>query len=182
MPLPESARLRFRELTSQDFDDVASVLLDDEIMRRMSAHVSTELVRRWLNRKQEQYRTVGYSHWHVSLKSSGEFVGIIGITPEIVEGVEHVGIGYLLRREHQRRGYAFEGAQACLEWAFRELQPEKVIAEIDANNLPSRNLAKKLGMKWEKDYLRFNGEAEVPHCLYSISKCIFCPSVHRKSY
>lgn len=164
----ETPRLLFRELTLDDYGDAASVLLEDEIMRQMSRVVSDELVRRWLNRKLEQYRTMGYSHWHVSLKSTGEFVGIIGIVPETVEDVEYTGLGYLICREHQRKGYAYEGAKACLDWAFRELSPEKIIAEVAEDNLPSRRLAEKLGMHCERTYPRFNGEAEVPHCLYSI--------------
>lgn len=182
MSIPDSPRLLFRELVPEDYDDAASVLLDDEIMRKMSAYVSAALVDRWLNRKLEQYRDYGYSHWHVSLKETGEFVGIIGIAPETVEDVEYTGLGYLIRREHQRKGYAYEGAKACLEWAFRELHPGKIIAEIDVGNLPSRSLAEKLGMNCEREYLRFNGESNVPYCLYVIKENNFCPTYHTESY
>ena len=177
----ETERLRFRELTVNDYDDAASVLLDDEIMQKMSAHVSAELVRRWLARRLEQYRVLGHSHWHVSLKETGKFVGIIGVVPEKVEDDAYISLGYLIRREHQQKGYAYEGAQACLEWAFRELHPEKIIAEIDESNLPSRRLAEKLGMTCVKTYPRFNGEAEVPYCLYQISVGSFCPNSHAES-
>ena len=171
--LPESPRLLFRELTLDDYADVSPLLLDDEVMRKMSVHVSDTLVRRWLARKLDQYSEYGYSHWHVSLKETGGFIGIIGIVPETVDGVEYTGVGYLICPEHQRRGYAFEGARACLEWAFRELHPDKIAAEIDETNLPSRRLAEKLGMVCERTYLRFNGEAEVPHCLYFIGADAF---------
>ena len=182
MSIPDSSRLFFRELSMDDYDDAASVLLDDEIMRKMSAYVSEALVNRWLERKLEQYRDYGYSHWHVSLKETGEFIGIIGIAPEIVEDAECTGLGYLVRREHQRKGYAYEGAHACLEWAFGELNAEEIIAEIDESNHPSRNLAEKLGMDCIKIYPRFNGEAYVPHCLYCISAGDFCPKTCEKSY
>ena len=182
MSIPDSSRLRFRELTLDDYDDAASVLLDDEIMRKMSAYVSAALVNRWLNRKLEQYREYGYSHWHVSLKETGEFVGIIGIAPETVEEVQYTGLGYLIRREHQRKGYAYEGAKTCLEWAFQELHVGEIIAEIDETNLPSRSLAEKLGMSVKRVYPRFNGESSVPYCLYSIEKSIFCPLDIQESY
>jgi len=181
MTTPDSARLSFRELTSEDYGDAASVLLDDEVLQRMHPLVSEELVRRWLARRLEHYRTIGYSHWHVSLKETGEFVGIIGVVPERVEDETFTGLGYLVHPRHRRRGYAFEGAQACLEWAFRELRPEKVIAEIDEGNAVSRHLAEKLGMTCERTYLRFNGEAEVPYCLYQISVSSFCPNSRAES-
>ena len=168
MSIPETSRLCFRELTPEDYADIAPLLLDDLAMRKMDSRIAEELVRRWLARKLDQYRSPGYSHWHVSLKESGEFIGIIGIVPEKVEGAEYIGLGYMIRKEHQRKGYAYEGAKACLDWAFRELRAEEVIAEVDVNNLPSRRLAEKLGMVVQRTYLRFNGEAEVPHLLYSI--------------
>lgn len=182
MRLPDSPRLFFRELTMEDFPDVAPLLLEDEVMRRFHPVIAEELVRRWLTRKLEQYHHYGYSHWHVSLKETGEFVGVIGIVPEKADGAEYTGLGYHIMKEHQRRGYACEGAHACLEWAFRFLNADKIIAEIDETNLPSRRLAEKLGMAFEKTYLRFNGESEVPYCLYSLSRSSFCPNSLTESY
>jgi len=182
MRLPDSPRLFFRELTIADFSDVAPLLLEDAVMQKFHPIVAEELVRRWLTRKLEQYHQYGHSHLHVSLKENGEFVGIIGITPETVEGIEYTGLGYLISPEHQRRGYAFEGAQACIDWAFRELRPDTIIAEVDETNLPSRRLAEKLGMLCERTYLRFNGESEVPHLLYTLSSCNFCPKSGMESY
>jgi len=182
MLTPASPRLLFREFTLDDYADAASVLLDDEIMKKMGPVVSEELVRRWLARRLEQYRALGHSHWHVSLKETGEFVGIIGLASEKIDDAESISLGYLIRRKHQRNGYACEGARACLEWAFRELDCESITADIDESNLPSRRLAEKLGMVCERIHPRFNGEAEAPYCLYRIARGSFCPISRAESY
>ena len=180
--IPDAPRLLFREFTPDDYADAASVLLDDEIMKKMSPVVSKELVRRWLARRLEQYRTLGHSHWHVSLKESGEFAGIIGIVPEKIEDAEHIALGYLICREHQRNGYAYEGSKACLDWAFHTLDTDEIVAEIDEDNLPSRLLAEKLGFVCERIYPRFNGESNVPYCLYKLSRNHFCSGSKIDSY
>lgn len=182
MLLPESSRLCFREFTMDDFADVAPLLLEDAVMQKFHPRIAEELIRRWLARRMEQYRAMGYSHWHVSLKSTGEFIGIIGIVPAKVEDAEFIGVGYHITKEHRRYGYAFEGSQACIDWAFRKLHCDKIVAEIDETNLPSRSLAEKLGMVYEKSYLRFNGETEIPYCLYSLASGNFCPKTNAESY
>ncbi len=182
MSLPDSPRLRFRELTPDDLADVSSVLMEDDVMQRMHPLIAEELVRRWLARRMEQYRTPGHSHWHVSLKATGEFVGIVGIVPAKVEDVGYIGLGYHIKKEFRRCGYAFEGAQTCIDWAFRELRTDKIIAEVDEINLPSRYLAEKLGMVCERSFLRFNGETEIPHCLYVLPRSNFCPKSAMESY
>ena len=182
MHLPESPRLLFSEFTPDDFPEVAPLLMEDEVMQKFHPRIAEELIRRWLARRMDEYRMLGHSHWHVSLKDTGEFVGIIGIVPTKVEDAEYIGLGYHIKKEFRRRGYAFEGSLACIEWAFRELHADKIVAEIDEDNPPSRCLAEKLGMDFEKTYPRFNGEDYVPHCLYSISADKFYIQSRRESY
>lgn len=182
MSLPDSPRLTFREMTMDDFSDVAPLLMEDAVMQKFHPLIAHELVRRWLARRMEQYRSLGHSHWHISLKETGEFIGIIGIVPAKVENIEYTGLGYHIEKDHRRRGYAFEGAQACIDWAFRELHPDRIIAEIDENNLPSIQLAEKLGMIPERTFLRFNGETDISHFLYCLSAGDFCPKTGIESY
>lgn len=171
----ETARLRFRELIMDDFPEAMPLILDEPVLSRMEPKFASALAYHWMKKKLEQYASLGYSHWHVSLKETGEFVGIIGVAPEMVEDVPYIGLGYMVRREFRRQGVAFEGARACLEWAFGNLTAGKIIAEIAEDNLASRALAEKLGMTLERIYPRFNGEEKVPYCFYSIASDTFCP-------
>ena len=171
--LPETDRLRFRPLTCGDRTDVAALLKDEESMRRMHFQPTDEIIAAWLVRAIQRCESRGYSHWHVSRKADGAFVGIIGIIPELVEDAEYTGLGYLICPEFRRLGFALEGARACVGWAFENIGPEQVIAEIAADNLPSIRLAERLGMECIREYLRPSGPDGVPHLLYSITREAF---------
>jgi len=166
----ETGRLRFRPLTHDDRADVAALLKDEETMRRMHFHSTDELILAWLVRAIERNESRGYSHWHVSRKEDDCFVGIIGVIPEPVEGVEYTGLGYLIHPDFRRLGYALEGARACIGWAFANIDTEQVIAEIAADNLPSIRLAERLGMSFVREYPRPSDPEGVPHRLYSITR------------
>jgi len=166
----ETERLRFRPLTYDDRADVAALLKDEESMRRMHFHPTDEIIAAWLVRAVQRNESRGYSHWHVSRKEDGRFAGIIGVVPELVDGAEYTGLGYLICPESRRLGYALEGARACVGWAFANIDTDQVIAEIAADNLPSIHLAERLGMTRVREYLRPPGPEGVPHLLYSISR------------
>ncbi len=63
-------------------------------------------------------------------------------------------IGWRLREDEWRNGYAEEAAKACLAWAFTNLSPNRIVSRAAQSNVPSRNLMKKLEMRHraELDY------------------------------
>jgi len=71
-------------------------------------------------------------------------------------------IGYVLDPEHAGRGYATEAVRELLRICFEEVGVRRVIAQLFADNLPSRRLLERLGMRREQhtkqDSLHQNGE------------------------
>ncbi|HEX5087030.1 MAG TPA: GNAT family protein [Nocardioides sp.] len=71
-------------------------------------------------------------------------------------------IGYTLDPAYGGRGVATEAVRALLEIAFVEIGVRRVIAQLFADNLPSRRLLERLGMRREQhtkqDSLHRNGE------------------------
>ncbi|MEA4963740.1 GNAT family N-acetyltransferase [Lutispora sp.] len=61
------------------------------------------------------------------------------------------------------KGYAIEGAKACVNYAFSKLNTYKVIAQIRPNNFQSRKVAERLGMKIEGEYIKHYRGGDVPH-------------------
>lgn len=168
----KTERLRFREMTQADFADVSSVLMDDDVMYAWEGGFSVEQTREWMDRTMQRYAELGYGHWLVEDASTHEFIGLIGIIRETVDDTEYFGLGYLLKKVHWGKGYALEGAQACLGYAFEVLAADKVIAEIRPENVSSRRLAEKLGMTVERELVKhYNGKA-MPHLVYSVSRHI----------
>ncbi len=161
----ETERLLLREMTAGDFDAVASMLRNAKVMHAWEKTFSDDEIRGWIERNRERYRRYGYGYWLAVDKSSGEVVGQIGLLPETVNGKEHLGIGWILAGAHWKKGYAAEGAQGCLDYAFRRLGAGRVIADIRPENTASLRLAERLGMIFCGEYDKMVDGKIMPHRL-----------------
>ena len=56
-------------------------------------------------------------------------------------------LGYAIGPEFQRRGYATEAAAALVDFGFNQLRLVRIVAECNAENLASRRVMEKLGMR-----------------------------------
>jgi RimJ/RimL family protein N-acetyltransferase len=104
-----------------------------------------------------------YGERAVTLKETGEFVGLIGLVPALgpfeqlpaLGGAERarwtteVGLFWAIAPEHQRRGYAIEAARALAGWAFEHLRLKRVIATTETANAASIAVMRRLGMRVE---------------------------------
>jgi hypothetical protein len=84
-----------------------------------------------------------------------------------VNDIEEVEVGYHINQKFQRQGYAAEAARACMEFAFRELGISRIISMIRPENVPSRRVAEKNGLKPAAE-LFWHGYV---HLLYSTNVC-----------
>jgi [ribosomal protein S5]-alanine N-acetyltransferase len=57
-----------------------------------------------------------------------------------------VGLGYVIARFHQRKGYATEATLAVINWAFQQPTIYRVNATTDVENIASQNVLEKAGM------------------------------------
>lgn len=83
-------------------------------------------------------------------KSNGDakLVGCCGLRPHESDAYE---IGFHLRPEYWRHGYATEAAQAVISYAFTTLGTKKLFAGHNPNNTASKNLLNKLGFSYIGD-------------------------------
>lgn len=147
---PRTARLELRELVEGDLDALAEVLGDPISMRYYPQPFTREGTLALIQRQRERYTRYGYGLWAVIRREDGAFLGDTGILIQHVEGVDELEVGYHILRTEQRKGYATEAARACIDYAFEQLGRERMIALIRPENLPSRRVAEKLGMRIEK--------------------------------
>ena len=61
------------------------------------------------------------------------------------EGWPDLEVGWMLRPDFRHKGYATEGAQASLDFAFQRLGAERAISLIRAENSESERVARRLG-------------------------------------
>ncbi|HZH12971.1 MAG TPA: GNAT family N-acetyltransferase [Archangium sp.] len=99
-------------------------------------------------------------------KVSGKLIGMGGLAPWTWEGEELFDITYRLRESAWGKGYGWELAEALVNHGFRELGLDQITATIAPDNLPSKKIAEKLGMKFDR-HIRLLG---VPTDLYRLRR------------
>ena len=159
MHLPEATeRLEFRPMTLDDLDDMAALLGDPVVMRYYPRPRDRAGARDWITWNQDLYESECLGMWVVRVRATGEFVGDCGLTPQEVDGVTDVEVGYHVRAELQGRGYATEAAAACHAYARDVLGVRRLIAIIHPDNVPSQRVAEKIGLALERDTTSRDGD------------------------
>ena len=137
-------------MTLVDLDQMAALLGDPEVMRYYPHPMNRDQALAWIAWDQRLYHQHGFGLWLVTRRDTGEFVGDCGLTPQAVDGVTELEVGYHVRAVLQGRGYATEAAVACREYAREVLERDRLIAIIDPRNRPSQRVAEKLGLVLER--------------------------------
>ena len=114
----ETERLYLREMTENDFEALKKVLTDPEIMLHYPCVFDESGVKNWIQRNIDRYRIFGFGLWAICLKETGEMIGDCGLTMQFVNGQIKPEIGYHIRADKQRKGYAKEAASAVRDWTF----------------------------------------------------------------
>ncbi|MEV6886203.1 GNAT family N-acetyltransferase [Streptomyces sp. NPDC051135] len=152
-----TARLAFRQMTEDDLDDMAALLGDPHVMRYYPSPKSREEALAWIDWNQRLYQQEGFGLWLVTLRTTGEFVGDCGLTPQEIEGVTDLEVGYHVRADLQGNGYATEAAAACRDYARDILDAQRLIAIIRPDNQASQRVAEKIGLPFERDAISRSG-------------------------
>ena len=148
----ETERLFLREMTMDDFDALYAVLSDPEIMQHYPYSFDEERVRSWIERNMDRYKNDGFGLWAVCLKDTGEMIGDCGLTLQNIDGQMLPEIGYHIRKDQQRKGYAKEAAAAVRDWAFQNTEYPALYSYCKYTNVGSFKAAESIGMHFEKEY------------------------------
>ncbi len=148
----ETERLFLREMNMDDYDALYAVLADPDIMRHYPYTFDEKRVREWIQRNMDRYAQNGFGLWAVCLKKNGEMIGDCGLTLQNIEGEMLPEIGYHIRRDCQRKGYAKEAAKAVRDWAFQHTEYPALYSYCKYTNAASIRTAEAIGMYFEKEY------------------------------
>lgn len=148
----ETERLYLREMKENDFDALYEVLADSDIMQHYPYTFDESRVRNWIQRNIERYRIFGFGLWAVCLKETGEMIGDCGMTLQLIDGQIKPEIGYHIRADKQRNGYAKEAAIAVRDWTFNNTPFQIVYSYMKYTNEPSVKTAISYGCKQVDEY------------------------------
>lgn len=161
MKLLETPRLRLRLLGKHDFAAFAEYYSDENNARFVGGKKDADAAWRHLALHIGHWHLKGFGHWAVDEKESGEFIGCAGLWQS--HGWPELELGYWVIKQHRGKGYAYEAALLCKEYARTTLQAHSLVSYIDPDNAQSIGLAKKLGAEYEKTiHLLEHG----PHYVY----------------
>ena len=156
-----TSRLTFREMEHSDLDFMAGLLGDADVMRYYARPKTRAEARAWVDWNVGLYRDRGFGLWLIEHGETGQPVGDCGLTPQVVDGVEEIELGYHVHPDFQGRGLATEAAIAVLDYARSTLGRHRIVAIIDPLNTPSKRVAERAGLRKERATLWKDRRVEV---------------------
>jgi ribosomal-protein-alanine N-acetyltransferase len=124
---------------------VAAWNTNAELMRHMGKlSFSRAETKAMLGRFEEHWTEHGFGVWAAEEKETGILVGRVGVSYHR-SWRDDPEVGWLIDVPWQGRGLATEAGRACVEYAFGELDVERVVSICTAENVASRRVMEKLG-------------------------------------
>jgi RimJ/RimL family protein N-acetyltransferase len=145
-------RLGFRYWFHRDLSLAMGLWGDLEVTRLIDSRgqLSQNQVKERLELEISTAESFGVQYWPIFLLSNDSHVGCCGLRPyDLSEGIYE--IGFHICSKHWRRGFAFEGAKAVMEYAFTNLSVTGLFAGHNPKNEASRHLLVKLGFHYTRE-------------------------------
>lgn len=147
----QTERLILRQWCDQDLEPFAALNADPQVMEYFPATLSRQESDQMMKRMQTKIQERGWGWWAVSLLENGKFIGFIGMNDvdqstfpaHFAPAVE---VGWRLAYSYWGKGYATEGALACLKYGFEILNLEEIVAFTAVQNMRSRAVMERIGM------------------------------------
>ena len=144
-----SRRLGFRLWHQEDLALAIALWGDFEVTKLFDGRgpLSDAQVEERLHKEISQQVKHGVQYWPIFNLNSRRHVGCAGLRPYHDEE-KILEIGFHIRSDCWRKGYAHEAARAVIDYAFRTKRADSLFAGHNPNNTASGNLLAKLGFKF----------------------------------
>ncbi|AQG79633.1 GNAT family N-acetyltransferase [Spirosoma montaniterrae] len=173
----QTQRLRLRPWLPADAEPFARMNADPEVM----AHYPTRLTRaqsdEQMNRLARHITETGWGLWAVEVIDIEPFIGYCGLWPATFDApfTPAIEIGWRIARPFWGKSYAFEAAEAAMNFGFETLGLAEIVSFTTPANVRSQRLMERLGMSRNPaddfDHPRLPvGHPMRPHVLYRKSR------------
>jgi RimJ/RimL family protein N-acetyltransferase len=125
---------------------------------------------------QTQLAERGWGNWAAEIRSTGEFIGFVGLSvpKRLLPFSPCVEVGWRLARAHWGQGFATEAARAALRVGFEQIALDEVVSFTSVLNVRSRAVMERIGMRNTLQDFEHPGIPEGHslrlHCLYRITR------------
>lgn len=138
------ARLGFRCWSPEDLPLASAIWGDFRITRLIGGPFSEQQIR---EREISSMRDHRVQYWPVFLLADNRHVGCVGLRPYKFEEKIYE-LGFHLRPEFWRQGFAEEAARAAIAYGFETLGAKALFAGHHPENAASHHLLEKLGFRF----------------------------------
>jgi len=154
MKVIETERLLLRQYKEEDVIPFIRLNQEEEVMRYFLQKKTAQESEEMLHKLQGDIAANGFGVFAVEEKETHQFIGFIGLNrfdfeTDFAPGVE---IAWRLLPEFWNKGYATEGAKACIAYAKSNLELDKLYAFTVVQNKASEQVMLKIGMKYQKNF------------------------------
>ena len=157
----ESERLIFRKVTPEDIPSWLTFFANNDRLNFLGIDVTKPhevIATEWINMQIQRYATQGFGSLAVIEKSTGGFIGLVGIVPREIDDLIEYEIAYSLIPKYWGKGYATEAARHMKQFGYEAGIAPYFISIIHQSNTDSMHVAQKNGMHIlrETHYLGMN--------------------------
>lgn len=150
-PALETSRLTLREIVESDAENIFRIHGDAEYMKWFGSDPvrdldgAAKLVATFASWREEP---VSGARWAVELRDQPGLIGTCGLF-RWNRNWRSCIVGYEIAPAHQGRGYVKEALKAIINWGFREVQLNRIEAQVHPDNTASLALLEALGFLQE---------------------------------
>ena len=145
----ETERLLLRSIEETDAELQFRLLNTPAVMAHLGGVKELHEIEAKHARTMASFARDGFGFMMMMEKASGDIVGHAGLKRVDHPAAPNQGdfeIGWLVREDRWRRGYAMEAMRAVIGWAFERHGADRLVALTSESNMPSWRLMEKLGM------------------------------------
>lgn len=163
-------RMVLRQIREDDLDAHMALLNTPAVMEHLGGVQSREVIAAKHAASRASFATEGFGFMLAEERATGEIVAHCGLRrvahPLAPNPTDHE-IGWLVRADRWRMGYAHEAMRAVIDWGFAVHHAPHIIAITVAENVGSWRLMEKLGMERRPD-LDFPESPDHPNLRHNI--------------
>jgi RimJ/RimL family protein N-acetyltransferase len=162
-PVIETGRLILRPWRGDDIAPNTAMLSDPDTARFITPDRKpvTDELNGWRNAAimAGHWALHGFGMFAVEEKTSGKYAGRVG--PWCPPGWPGFEVGWGIVKDFRGMGYAVEASRAAIDWVFDNIEVDRIIHNINPENVASQGVARRLGARIEGETRLFGDVVDV---------------------